>query len=156
MLSRPKFSFDEIWQEVEKTQKRARQRCLTESDVRRALDLRIKSIRNEVVAWGGFVPNSYNYKAFSTKLSLMYNGNIHCNRDSSCSRSFGNVGNGNCLFERGSLFGILTPSEYPRWFPKINNNGTLSEKVSKDKLLKIMLRDRQYGLIVRELNKRIT
>jgi len=148
-----KFSFNEIWQTVENVQKQARQRCLTESDVKRAINLRNNSVRNEVVAWGGFVPNCYNYKAFSTKLSLMYNGDIYCCRNSSCSRSFAR---GNYLFERGPLFGLLMPSKYPKWFPKINNDGTLSKKISKEKLLKVMLRDRQYGLIIRELNKKVT
>ena len=143
-----KFNFDEIWEEVKAAQKRCRQRLLSENQVRRAVSLREYSVKEAVVAWGGFVPNCYKYRAHSTKLYLYYNGEFKCERNFSCTRSFAR---GNWLFETGPLFGIIIPSKYPRWFPKITNNGKLLNKIQNNELIRIILRDRVYGLIVREL-----
>jgi len=150
MLKASDISFDEVWEEVKFIQSNCRQRCLTKDDVNNALSLRKNSVRQEVVMWGGFVPNCYGYKAYATKLILNYDGTFYCDRNSSCTRSFAV---GNSVFERGPLFGLMLPSKCPRWFPKISDDGKLLEKVSKNKLIRIMFYNREYGNIIKKINK---
>ena len=148
ILPKITYSIDEVWKQVELVQVGCRARCLSRLDVEQAIDLRKNSIRHKVIAWGGFVPTSYRGKAFSTRLILYYDSSISCERKSSCIRSYGN---GETLYEASGLFGLKAKSKYPRWFPKIENDGTVIEQVSKNKLLRVMLKDRQYGTILKKI-----
>ena len=74
-----------------------RQRCryLSDADVDRALRLRAESSRNVVRAWGGFVANSYGWRANCTTLALYADGTYSVYRGS-CGRAHGR---GNTLTE---------------------------------------------------------
>lgn len=149
------FSFDEVWAKVKKIQRKQTERLLTKEDVEKAIELRERSARVVVLAWGGFVPcepgDIRRKRIHSTKLILFYSGKIQCSRNKSCGRV--DVKEANKIFATGPLFGILYPHLRPTDMPFISDEGKLEKPLSRAELLDIMLKNREYGQIVRHLQE---
>jgi len=146
------FCFENIWKAVQKVQENIDDRniALVRSDVEKSIELRQRSALRVVVAWGSHIPNIVYCKVNITKLILHYSGKFEVFKTRLITTA---VAKHSQILEFGPIFGIINSIETPEWFPKITNEGNLTTEISRDTIMQVMLKDRQYGKVIKYLQE---